>query len=167
MSKHPMGRRHFVNLAAAASATPLLTKPAPAASKDNRIVEENRKPGTAEWQLRFHSFDDPVTMASYPLNRRLRHSAIEGYVSKTSVPAGEPIDFMVSMKPAGNFLLDIYRMGYYGGTGARHMVRLGPHKATSQPVPMMTIERLRECAWEKSISLTIPKDWPSGVYLGK
>src|SRR5262249_10537318 len=32
---------------------------------------------------------------------------------------------------------------------------------------MMTMERLRECAWEKTTSFTIPKDWPSGVYLGK
>ena len=167
MSKHRIGRRRFVNLAAAASATSLLTKPAKAASKDNRIIQENSKPGTLEWQLRYHNFDDPVTMASYPLNRRLRHSAIEGYASKTSVLAGEPIDFMVSMRPAGSFLLDIYRMGYYGGAGARHMVRLGPFHASQQGVPMMTVERLRECAWEKSASLAIPKDWPSGVYLGK
>src|SRR5712692_7111504 len=167
MAKHRMGRRSFVNLAAAASASSLLAGPVKAASKDNRIIEENRRPGTVEWQLRYHEFDDPVTMASYPLNRRLRHSAIEGYASKTSVLAGEPIDFMISMQPAGSFLVDIYRMGYYGGAGARHMVRLGPFKATPQNVPMMTMERLRECAWEKSASLPIPGDWPSGVYLAK
>lgn len=167
MSRHRMGRRSFVNLAAAASASSLLARPVKAASKDNRMVEENRKPGTIEWQLRYHEFDDPVTMASYPLNRRLRHSAIEGYASKTSVLAGEPIDFMISMSPAGSFLVDIYRMGYYGGAGARHMVHLGPFKATPQTVPMMTMERLRECAWEKSASLSIPRDWPSGVYLAK
>lgn len=27
--------------------------------------------------------------------------------------------------------------------------------------------RLRECVWEKSLSLTIPADWISGVYLGR
>ena len=26
---------------------------------------------------------------------------------------------------------------------------------------------LRECKWEPCTTLTIPKDWPSGVYLGK
>ena len=167
MTKHRMARRRFMNLAAAASAGPLLAGPVKAASKDNRVAEENTRPGTVEWQLRYHSFDDPITMASYPLNRRLRHSAIEGYASRTSVVASESIDFMVSMKPTGSFLVDIYRMGYYGGTGARHMLRLGSHKAGTQAVPMMTVERLRECAWEKSLSLTIPKDWPSGVYLAK
>src|SRR5689334_11936853 len=121
MPKHRMGRRRFVNLAAAASASPLLAGPVKPVAKDNRIVEENKKPGTVEWQLRFHSFDDPITLASYPLNRRVRHSAIEGYTSRTSVLPGESMDIMVSMKPAGGFLLDVYRMGYYGAAGARHM----------------------------------------------
>src|SRR5258708_10473704 len=113
-----MGRRRFVTVAAAASEAYLLDKPALAASKSNRITEENSKPGTLEWQLRYHSFDDPVTMASYPLNRLLRHSAIEGYASKASVLPGESIDFLISMKPAGSFLVDIYRMGYSRGARA-------------------------------------------------
>src|SRR5665647_4611 len=71
------------------------------------------------------------------------------------------------MDPPGKFLIDIYRMGYYGGTGGRHMVRLGSFTGHPQPVLMMTIERLRECNWETATTFTIPKDWPSGVYLGK
>ena len=71
------------------------------------------------------------------------------------------------MDPPGKFLIDIYRMGYYGGTGGRHMTRLGPFAGRTQAVPMMTIERLRECNWEVSTTFTIPNDWPSGVYLGK
>ena len=47
------------------------------------------------------------------------------------------------------------------------MVRLGPFKCRPQPVPPMTIERLRECAWEKTVTFSVPKDWPSGVYLAK
>src|SRR5215469_3455291 len=167
MSTHRIGRRRFVNLAAAVSASPLLGQAARSAPKDNRIVQENRRPGTVEWQLRYHTFDDPVSLASYPLNRRIRHSPIEGFASVTSALPGDTINLMVSMKPAGRFLLDIYRMGYYGGTGARHMLRLGPFAASPQSLPMMTIERLRECAWEKSASIVIPKDWPSGVFLGK
>jgi hypothetical protein len=34
-------------------------------------------------------------------------------------------------------------------------------------MPMMTMERLRECKWETATSLTIPNDWPGGVYMGK
>ncbi|HEX8038718.1 MAG TPA: N,N-dimethylformamidase beta subunit family domain-containing protein [Chryseosolibacter sp.] len=135
--------------------------------QDGRIALENRKQGTVEWQLQYTEFDDPITMASYPLVRSLRSSTIEGYVSHTSLLPGETLAFKVSANPATNFVIDIYRMGYYGGTGGRHMARLGSFKASSQPVPMMTIERLRECRWETSATFTIPLDWPSGVYLGK
>lgn len=128
---------------------------------------ENSKPGTTEWQLQYVRFDDPVTMASYPLIRCLRSSVIEGFVSRTSLLPGESLDFKVSMNPPGRFLIDIYRMGYYGGTGGRHMATLGSFAGKTQPVPMMTVERLRECNWETADTFTIPKDWPSGVYLGK
>jgi hypothetical protein len=131
------------------------------------VTAENSKPGTLEWQLQYTSFDDPITMASYPLIRCLRSSTIEGYVSKTSLLPGETIDFKVSINPSGKFLIDIYRMGYYGGSGGRHMVRLGSFTGRPQPMPMMTIERLRECNWEIATTFTIPKDWPSGIYLGK
>ena len=87
----------------------------------NRTVEENSKPGTIEWQLQFTSFDDPVTLAAMPTIRRLRSIAIEGYASEMSVLPGESIDFMVSMDPPGRFLrflIDVYRMGYYGARAA-------------------------------------------------
>ncbi len=138
MSEDHMERRRFVNLAAAASPYPSLAQPIKAASKDNRIVEENKKPGTVEWQLRYHTFDDPISLTSYPLNRRVRHSALEGYGSVTSALPGDTIDLMVSMKPAGSFLLDIYRMGYYGGAGARHMLRLGPFPGGEQNLTFIT-----------------------------
>ena len=168
--KGQMKRRGMLKSMAGLTALPLLpsgTVPARAFPSDNRTLEENRKAGTVEWQLQYHRFDDPRTLASYPLNRRIRSSAIEGYVSRTSALPGQDVDFMVSLDPPGSFVIDIYRMGYYGGAGGRHMAKLGPFKCGTQPVPLMTIERLRECQWEKCTRLSIPKDWPSGVYLGK
>src|SRR5258708_37237448 len=47
------------------------------------------------------------------------------------------------------------------------MARLGPFKGKTQPDPDVGKERLRECRWESAAKLPIPKDWPSGVYLGK
>src|SRR5690348_2468063 len=122
------------------------------------IEEENSKQGTVEWQLQYTGFDIPITMASYPLIRNLRSSEIEGYVSKTSAYPGETIEFKVSTNPASDFVIDIYRMGYYQGTGGRHMIKLGAFKGKPQPVPMMTMERLRECKWETSATFTIPND---------
>src|SRR5262249_52087472 len=65
------------------------------------------------------------------------------------------------------FVIDIYRTGYYGGSGGLHMTRLGPLKAEPQPVPLMGNERIRECAWHPTTEFTIPSNWPSGAYLGK
>ena len=162
MSTYRPGRRRFLQAGGLS-----LSAAALAARPDNRIVQENSRPGTNQWQLQRTEFEDPVTLMSYPLNRRLRSVAIEGYVSKTSVLPGESIDIMVSMRPAASCVIDFYRMGHYGGAGGRHMARVGPFKVATQPVPMMTIERLRECAWERTTRFTIPTDWPSGVYLGK
>jgi hypothetical protein len=171
MSNDHFTRRELLKGAAAAGMAHTVTsvesfgKSSP--GQDEGIVAENRKAGTVEWQLQYTGFDDPITMASYPLVRSLRSSTIEGYVSRTSLLPGEKLDFKVSTNPATNFLIDIYRMGYYGGTGGRHMVRLGSFTGKTQPVPMMTVERLRECNWETATTFTVPMDWPSGVYLGK
>lgn len=135
--------------------------------RSGKIVDENAKPGTLEWQLQYTAFDTPLTMASYPMIRYLRSLTIEGYVNKTSLYPGESLDFKVSMHTPGNFLIDIYRMGYYGGKGGRSMAKLGPFEGKSQEVPLMAMERVRECDWETATTFTIPNDWPSGVYLGK
>lgn len=139
----------------------------PKSKKDNPIVKENSKEGTVEWQLQFTSFDAPLKIMSSELIRFLRSSVIEGYASKTSVYPGESIDFFVSTDKEINFVVDIYRLGYYGGKGARHITKLGPFPGKPQKVPMMTIERLRECDWEKCTTFHIPSDWVSGVYLAK
>src|SRR5512133_769817 len=131
------------------------------------IAEENSKPGTPFWQLQYTRFDDPITLASNPLIRNTRCVKIEGYASKTSLYPGESIDFKVSADPECKYMIDIYRLGYYGGLGGRHMASLGSFTGRPQPMPMMTVERLRECNWEIATTLTIPEDWPSGVYLGK
>jgi hypothetical protein len=122
------------------------------------IRTENAKPGTTDWLLT-NTRVDPET--------KYRCPRIEGYCSRTSVRAGETIEFKVSTNPASAFTIDLYRLGYYGGKGGRLIERLGPFKGTRQPDPPIGEERLRECQWETAASLVIPADWPSGVYLGK
>src|SRR5688572_22389665 len=77
--------------------------PAPLARPD-LIRRENEKPGTREWMLT-NARIDPAT--------RYRCPWIEGYCSRTSVRAGEQINFHVSTNPASPFQIDIYRMGFY------------------------------------------------------
>ncbi len=58
-------------------------------------------------------------------------------------------------------------MGYYGGRGARRLQELGPFEGKPQAVPKPGPKNLHECRWDFSARLTIPDDWPSGVYLGR
>ena len=86
----------------------------------NSTIIENLNEGTSDWQItRFH-LDDPPVLRAYPLNRNLRSSVIEGYCSKTSIYPNEELEFFVSVNPACNFNLDIFRLGYYSGYGGCH-----------------------------------------------
>lgn len=124
----------------------------------NRIAAENQKPGATDWLLT-HTRVDPKAKYRCPW--------IEGYCSRTSVRAGETLEIMVSANPASLVTADVDRLGYYGGTGARHITRAGPFPGRPQPDPPIGMERLRECRWEPAMKLKIPRDWLSGVYLGK
>src|SRR5687767_9165171 len=121
------------------------------------IERENRRPGAADWQLTRVRLD----------GSGIRSPWIEGYCSRQSAAAGETVEIMVSTNPPRELVIDVYRMGFYGGAGARHMTRLGPFRGSAQPDPPVGPRRLRECRWEPAVSITVPRDWPSGVYLGR
>lgn len=154
-----MDRRDLIKSVAAAgiaSLLPVTGMPSPA--RRELIQEENAKPGTTDWQLQTVVIDP---------RSRYRSPGIEGYCSRTSVRSGESLDIMVSTNPTSPFVVDLYRLGWYGGKGGRHVARLGPFAGKTQPDPPIGIERVRECEWEPAHRLVIPADWPSGVYVGK
>jgi hypothetical protein len=119
---------------------------------------ENARPGTRDWMLQRPRID-PATKYRCPW--------IEGYCSHASIRAGESIQFFVSANPPSPFTLDVYRMGYYGGAGGRHLLTLGPFPGVTQPDPPIGPKRVRDCQWAPCATVKIPRDWPSGVYLGK
>lgn len=127
--------------------------------RQGTIVDENQRVGTTDWQLTRVR----INQGNY------RTSLIEGYCSHQSIAAGQQLELFVSTQPERQFQIDIYRMGYYGGAGGRHVESFGPFQGRTQPVPEMSKSpaRLRECQWDSSVSVTIPEDWTSGVYLGK
>ena len=128
------------------------------AAQSSVIRDENRKPGTSDWQL---------TRVRLDKSDGMRSPWIEGYCSRQSVKAGETIDIMVSTDPPARFGIEIFRTGYYGGKGARLMKKLGPFQGKAQPVPKPGPKDIHECCWEPTTQLTIPKDWVGGVYLGR
>ncbi|HSN05381.1 MAG TPA: N,N-dimethylformamidase beta subunit family domain-containing protein [Nitrospira sp.] len=123
----------------------------------NPVQIENRKPGTSDWIL----------------TKPARNHEIEGYASATSVNRGETIRFYVhSLAPA--YRLTIYRMGWYGGSGARQMSGPTELPGYRQPAPVQDAETgLIECRWEHPVAQTVPaarqgtEEWPSGYYLAK
>lgn len=134
---------------------------APAADPDRRsdlVRAENDRDGTTDWQHTYVKLDPKA---------KYRQPLIEGYCTRTSVAAGDKLGFCVSTNPASPFTIDLYRLGYYRGTGGRHLQKLGPFEGKPQPVPPVGDKRLRECNWEPCTTIETPKDWPSGVYLGR
>ena len=124
---------------------------APFCSAQNPIQTENSNPGTPGWQL-----SNPA------VNRE-----IEGYASLTSVNIGNSIDFSVSTRDS-TFNIDIFRTGWYSGTGARLLRTVasltGVSRGTPSPDP---VTGLVECKWPSSYTLAVPTNWVSGIYLAR
>jgi hypothetical protein len=128
------------------------------ASPVRSVAAENQLPGTDSWRL---------TSSRIEPTSRFRSPWVEGYASATSVRPGERLQLMVSASESTQVAIDIFRMGYYGGLGGRQVAQFGPLTVTSQAEPAIGEQRLRDCAWEPTLELSIPLDWISGVYLAK
>jgi hypothetical protein len=152
-------RRAFLGAAAAAAAlAPGAASGAQAPGVAGGVIPaENARAGSNDWQL----------TRVRPDGGEHRTPWVEGYCSKQSVRPGETLDVMVSTDPPRPFRLEVFRTGYYGGKGARLMASLGPFKGETQPVPKLAPKDLHECRWAPSATLAIPRDWTSGVYLGR
>jgi hypothetical protein len=151
-------RREWLKAGVATGAAALVAHPLVAAlpCRQNPIVAENRREGARDWQLTRVRLD-PVPGSGG--REAYRSSTIEGYCSRQSVAAGETIEFMVSTAPAARYQIEIFRCGYYGGRGARHVTTLGPLQGVKQAEPLVRERRLVECQWEVSATLRIPPDW--------
>lgn len=123
------------------------------ASGSDVIRKENAKPGTRDWMLTKTSVGTAKDW--------FRSRTIEGYCSETSVRAGDTLKVMVSANPVSEFDLEIFRTGYYGGTGARSMKKFTSLQGKTQPDAEIGENRQRECTWEPSVEFEIPKDWVS------
>ena len=116
------------------------------------VAAENAKPGSTAWTI--------APSAAGPLE------AIQGYADRISVTSGENFRLFISTT-SPQFTATAYRMGYYGGAGAREVWQ-SPHirgtLQTAQTFDPST--RTVECDWRPS--LTVPTNgWPEGDYLIK
>src|SRR5690242_2888430 len=95
-------------------------------------------------------------------------STIQGFATAISVNRGETVHFKVSTL-AVSWRLDIYRMGYYGGAGARRVATIPVNLPQSQP-PCATDQStgLIDCgSWAESASWVVPANAVSGIYFAR
>ena len=123
-----------------------------AAAATNPISIENALPGTTDdWDI--YVFDNDV---------------VEGFATPYSVNAGERVNFKINTD-SSNYELRIYRMGWYGGVGARKVATVQP----SVPLPQSQPEHyedgetgLIDCGnWAVSAYWDVPANAVSGVYV--
>jgi Domain of unknown function (DUF4082)/Bacterial Ig domain len=121
----------------------------------NPIVCENSKPGNppSEWDVN----------GSGDAN-------IQGFATDISVNHGQTVHFKVDTN-ATDYRLDIYRMGYYGGDGARKVATVQPSASLPQNQPACLNDAasgLVDCGnWAESASWNVPPNAVSGIYFAK
>src|SRR5213592_1198025 len=119
-------------------------------------VLENQQPGSGNWQMWLHGIAPADDVGKQ----------IKGYASATSVNLGESITFYVTVNPAQQYTMDVYRMGWYQGLGGRLMQSIGPLQGVAQPAcPVDSSTGLIECDWTASYTLSVPPTWTSGVFI--
>jgi hypothetical protein len=94
-------------------------------------------------------------------------ATIQGFTTDISVNVGQTIFFKVKTT-ASNYHLDIYRMGYYGGVGARLVTTVNPSVTLPQTQPNCLTDvatKLVDCGnWAVSASWSVPSTAVSGIY---
>jgi len=125
----------------------------PCGSGSNPIVCENSQPGT------------PMSQWYSPS----AYGDIQGFSTAESVQPGQTISFKVS-SPA-SYQVEIFRLGWYGGDGARLMPSspTTAFPAITQPTcARESATGLTDCAnWTVTATWNVPSDAVSGVYLAE
>src|SRR4051812_25492112 len=93
---------------------PSLAQLDPCAAPANPIVAENCLPGAPQSQWDISGAAD---------------STIQGFATDISFNRGQTVNFKIKTDTT-SYKLDIYRMGYYGGMGARLIATIAPPSST-------------------------------------
>jgi hypothetical protein len=124
--------------------------PAPAViAEQPPVVVENRRPGTPGW-----------------LGPGATGGAAEVYASATDARGGDAVSLHVSTGQGAMYRVLVYRLGWYGGVGAREVACLpscdGAKTGVQQPVHT---EPDLHAGWPATDTLNIDPSWVSGYYL--
>jgi N,N-dimethylformamidase beta subunit-like, C-terminal/Domain of unknown function (DUF4082)/Bacterial Ig-like domain/WD domain, G-beta repeat/Bacterial Ig domain len=130
-------------------------EPGPCTTPANPIVAENCLTGnpSSEWDI-----------------TGVGDASIQGFATDISINRGGTINFKIKTT-ASSYRLDIYRLGYYGGLGARKVVTIQPSASLPQTQPSCLTNSstgLIDCGnWAVSASWAVPSNATSGIYIAK
>lgn len=95
---------------------------------------------------------------------------IQGFATDMSVNVGEAVEFKIKTH-SPRYRIDVYRMGWYGGSGARLIETIRPLVPLPQAQPDCLVHpnvRMVDCGnWKPSASWRVPADGVSGVYVAR
>ncbi|QRK09523.1 hypothetical protein JQX13_05140 [Archangium violaceum] len=127
-------------------------QPLPRQSQPNPIPEENKLPGDRRWRG----------------GSAAPEGALEFYTSTESAAAGEVVGVKVSTDTETAVTAELFRIGYYGGAGARKVWSGGPFRTGAQAPCERDVPTARiECDWNDTFSIPIDPSWVSGLYVVK
>jgi len=137
-----------------------LHNPAPlqasCAAPTNPIEAENCLTGSSGWLMNLNTMNPADDV----------NGQIKGYASATSVNKGGSINLHVSVNPAQNYSIEIYRLGWYGGTGGRLIQTITGKSGSKQPdCPANATTGMVACSWAVAHTLNVPTTWVTGVYV--
>ncbi|MGN6331350.1 MAG: DUF4082 domain-containing protein [Motilibacteraceae bacterium] len=126
----------------------------PCGTGGNAIACENNKPGTPSSTWDVSGAGD---------------SGLQGFATDISVNVGDTVHFKI--KATVGYRIEIYRLGYYQGNGARLITSFTPQVAGPQSQPACNVTNgtgLIDCGnWAESASWAVPSTAVSGVYLAR
>ncbi len=96
-------------------------------------------------------------------------ATIQGFATSASVNVGSAISFKINTT-APSYRVDIYRLGYYNGNGARKQATINVNSSTPQSQACVADPNTEifDCGrWVVSASWTVPSTAVSGVYIAK
>ncbi|SIO28385.1 Ig-like domain-containing protein [Singulisphaera sp. GP187] len=122
----------------------------------NPIVAENMLPGSpaSEWDI-----------------SGAGDTSLQGFATDISVDQGQTVSFKIDDTSQASYHVDIYRMGYYGGLGARKVATISSASTQRQNQPSGLSDPttgLLDCGnWSVSATWAVPASATSGIYFAK
>jgi hypothetical protein len=120
----------------------------------NPVARENAHEGSRDWW-----------------GRHAPPHTIEGYPTQCSVRPGERLELCVSTRPPARYRIVVYRLGWYGGLGARAVAEhpatgdlQGSTRAVPEPRPGPHID---SAEWPVTDVIQVAPEWTTGVYIAR